>query len=204
MKSRKCLQCRRPVESPGGGRPRIYCSDACRQAAARKRESAKNVAALTQSKSNDWYTPVRYVEAARRVLGGIDLDPASCAEANQTVQAARYFTEADDGLAQEWKGRVWLNPPYGRMAGGFIARLASQYEAGHVSAAVTLVSASAPSTSWFQPLWNAVLCFTDHRIHFNGVKGNTTGSIFAYLGPHGDVFAEEFQQFGAVVIRWGN
>ena len=65
-----------------------------------------------------WYTPVPHIEAARKVLGGIDLDPASTDEANRTVRAARYFTEDDDGLRQDWSAdgarpRVWLNPPYG-------------------------------------------------------------------------------------------
>ena len=49
--------------------------------------------------SNEWYTPTQYVEAARRVLGGIDLDPASCEVANATVKATRYLTKDDDGLA---------------------------------------------------------------------------------------------------------
>lgn len=37
------------------------------------------------------------------VMGSIYLDPASCAKANETVKAHRYFTIADDGLSQPWK-----------------------------------------------------------------------------------------------------
>ena len=58
------------------------------------------------------YTPAWIVEIARDVMGGIDLDPASCERANQTVQAKRYFSREDNGLGKEWAGRVWLNPPY--------------------------------------------------------------------------------------------
>lgn len=197
----RCPECKGPLPE-STTRRYSYCSAKCRQAGFRKRLASKNVAALTSSDSNEWYTPARYIEAARRVLGGFDLDPASCETANAVVQAARYFTEEDDGLKQEWKGRVWMNPPYGRLAGAFVARLAQQYAAGNVSAAVTLLSSAATSTAWFQPMWDGALCFTDHRINFNGTKGNTTGSIFAYLGPDITAFAAEFSQFGTVVTRW--
>lgn len=67
------------------------------------------------SATNEHFTPAHVVERARRVLGGIDLDPASCVEANATVQATHYFTQIDDGLALPWHGRAFLNPPGGKL-----------------------------------------------------------------------------------------
>jgi hypothetical protein len=67
------------------------------------------------SASNEHYSPSHVVEAARSLLGGFDLDPASCAEANETVKASAIFTIDDDGLTQPWHGRVFLNPPGGRL-----------------------------------------------------------------------------------------
>jgi hypothetical protein len=164
-------------------------------------------ARLVASTENEWYTPVRYLDAAREVLGGIDLDPASSEAANQIVKATRILTKHDDGLAHPWRGRVFLNPPYGRLAGEFVTKLVDERQAGNVTAAVALVNAHCTDTDWFQPLWGHALCFTDHRIDFDSAgRAKTTtsthGSVFAYLGPDPACFLTHFAQFGAVVRRW--
>jgi len=67
------------------------------------------------SNSVEHFSPPHIVEAAREVLGAIDLDPASCEEAQKVVRAARWIGLPTDGLAAHstWKGRVLLNPPGG-------------------------------------------------------------------------------------------
>jgi hypothetical protein len=65
--------------------------------------------------TNEHYTPLDVVEGARSLLGSIDLDPASCIAANERVKATCIFSEHQDGLVQNWFGKVLLNPPGGKM-----------------------------------------------------------------------------------------
>lgn len=160
---------------------------------------------LVASDENEWYTPAKYVASVRKVMGGIDLDPASCEAANATVEATTFYET--EGLEQPWSGRVFLNPPYGRLAGDFATRLVDEYEAGRLDAAVLLVNAHCTDTDWFQRVWTGTLCFTDHRIDFDSgqrdkTSTSTHGSVFAYFGPDGHKFADEFARHGVVVRRW--
>lgn len=169
---------------------------------------------LTSSESNEWYTPAEYVTAARMVMGGIDLDPASNALANQTVQATRFYTQADDGFTQPWGDiqhplRLWLNPPYGKEgnesnAARWARRLITAYEAGQVAEAVLLVNAST-GDGWFTPLKHFPICFPDARIRFYSPNGDasqpTHSNALVYLGPHIARFVEVFSRFGAVMAR---
>ena len=90
----------------------------------------------------EWFTPPEYIEAARRMMGGgIDLDPASCAIANETVQATKFYTAADDGLTLPWVGRVWLNPPFSQpLVAEFVDRLLEHLDSGEVTAACCLTN----------------------------------------------------------------
>src|SRR5271169_5859416 len=73
------------------------------------------------------------VARQREVMGWIDLDPASSDHAQKTVQAKKFFTTADDGLKQEWHGRVFLNPPYAQpLIGCFTDKLLLEFAKGHL------------------------------------------------------------------------
>lgn len=69
--------------------------------------------------THTWLTPPHVLEA----LGEFDLDPCSSLDRPWDT-AKRHFTVEDDGLLQEWFGRVWLNPPYGKAAPPFMEKMA--------------------------------------------------------------------------------
>lgn len=158
------------------------------------------------SESVEWFTPAKYIEAARRAMGSIDLDPASCEEANRTVRAARYYTEAQDGLTQPWYGNVWCNPPYGKSTGAFVERMVDAWFSREIKRGILLVNAHGTDTKWFARIAEFLLCFTDHRIAFNDEGQNTAGSIFAYIGgeDHLPAFVSHFSGFGPILINYGN
>lgn len=80
---------------------------------------------------NDWHTPIEHIEAAKKVKGRIDLDPASSAKAQRNVKAIKFRTPKNNGLSCEWKGKIWLNPPYSQPdIMRFIEKLVSEYTKG--------------------------------------------------------------------------
>jgi hypothetical protein len=159
--------------------------------------------------NDEWHTPEPHIEAARDVLGAIDLDPASNARAQRTVRAAHYFTKHDDGLTKPWRGKVWLNPPYSKPIADFVAKLVAEYQAGHVTEAILLTQASTDTACFHMALEAAsAFCLTRRRIRFIGAdeapkKSPTIGHCFFYFGSRGDVFAARFADFGFVARAWG-
>jgi hypothetical protein len=162
------------------------------------------------SESDDWYTPGDVIAMARRAMGSIDLDPATCVTAQRTINASRWYTKAQDGLRTDlpWEGNVWLNPPYGRgdySAGAFIARLMRELAAGTVTQAITCLNLNSASAQWFQPIWaNASihLIWRGRIVFWNDDHADSTptkGTILSYIGPRAESFAAAFRGYGTLI-----
>lgn len=152
----------------------------------------------------EWYTPEGVIEAARRVMGGIDLDPASSDEANNIVQAAAFYSIQDDGLSQAWQGRVWMNPPYdASLIGKFCDKLIEHVSAGEVTQAITLTN-NATETRWWQLLAKhaTAICFPSSRIKFWSPRGEKAaplqGQTICYFGDDIREFVEAYDPLGVV------
>jgi ParB family chromosome partitioning protein len=157
---------------------------------------------------DEWYTPTEIIDAAKSVMGEIDLDPASCESAQNNVCAKMYYTKDDDSLRDdcEWFGNVWVNPPYSMpLIKKFVSKLVDQYEKGNVSQAIILTNNSS-DTSWFHMLLEKFpACFTYGRIKFwrpNLTEfGTRQGQTIFYLGDNVNAFAEKFSEIGRVVFK---
>lgn len=179
----------------------------------------------------EYYTPVEIIEAARRVMGAIDLDPASSARANCVVKASRFFDEQVNGLSQDWHGRIWMNHPF--HAGwnacddsckrktcekrghvyhdipsnaDWVSKIEREYESGRMIAACCITFAST-SEQWFQPLAKRPQCSLSPRTNYrlpdgSTLKGVSKGSVVTYYGNDLDRFAREFEAFGVVKVAY--
>ena len=154
-----------------------------------------------------WQTPPYIADLCRDVFGGcIDLDPASCAEANSRIKAIYFYNEKSNGLRMPWHGKVFLNPPY-ESAGGaekFIEKLIHELSCGNVKEAITVLNLQSVPTRWFPRVreYSSAHAIFGKRIQFYGPlskSGNSTafgasknGTIFSYFGKDPSRFLEVF------------
>lgn len=133
--------------------------------------------------ADEWLTPIEIITA----LGDFDLDP--CSPINRPWDtAAQHYTIADDGLRQQWSGRVWLNPPYSQAA-TWLARLANH---GHGTA---LIFARTETRVWFGHVWPKAsgLLFIRGRLHFHyptGKRASANSGAPSVLVAYGERDAE--------------
>lgn len=165
-----------------------------------------NTHVSNNSGENEWYTPERFIEAARLTMGKIDLDPASSKRANETVKAGVIYTIEDNGLTKDWSGNVWMNPPYAQpLMTQFSEKLISDLRS--INNAIVLVN-NATETKWFQAMARKAnaICFPESRIKFIDKEGKESGAplqgqTFLYFGVDRENFIENFSQFGFVMAH---
>lgn len=181
------------------------------------------------SQSREHYTPAAIVEAARLVMDGIDLDPASCELANRVVKASRYYTAEDDGLALPWDfngfpSRVFVNPPGGKLRNRSLQaiwwdKLLSEYQAHRVQQAI-FIGFSLELLAKRGNIFDYPVCIVNRDATASCISGSGRIKFGKPVGegieegaspPHGNLivhlarwnstrlFEEHFSQFGRVV-----
>lgn len=116
--------------------------------------------------THDWLTPPEILSA----LGEFDLDP--CASQFQPWRTAKHqYTIEDDGLARDWVGRVWCNPPYGPHAEKFLQRMAEHRNG------IAFIFARTETKAFQQWCWRSAdaMLFLAGRVKFRLPHGGTAG-----------------------------
>jgi hypothetical protein len=146
-------------------------------------------------KSNDWYTPPHVFEA----LGcTFDLDVASPPSQTHVPCRARLTS---DGLDHEWRGFVWMNPPFGGR--NSIAPWLRKFFDHGDGIALTPDRTSAP---WFQEAWpRADLVMFTPKLKFlrpDGSEGASpsNGTALWAVGKNGCAALRRAEQVGFGIL----
>ena len=128
-----------------------------------------------------WLTPLHVLVA----LGAFDLDPCAAPSPRPWATAKRHIELPENGLAADWCGRrVWLNPPYGKEAARWLAKLADHRNG------IALIFARTDTGAFHAHVWeqaDAVL-FLAGRISFcdrTGKPARTNGGAPSCLVAYG-------------------
>lgn len=118
------------------------------------------------SETDLWATPQHFFDTLN-VAFGFELDV--CASPDN-AKCAHYFTKVDDGLAQDWRGMVWMNPPYGR---GISAWMRKAYESSLQGATVVCLVPARTDTAWWHD-WamRGDITFIRGRLKFGDAKNS--------------------------------
>ena len=144
-----------------------------------------------------WLTPLSLIQS----LGEFDLDPC-CPQIMPWRTAHTMFRYGErDGLNEPWFGRVWLNPPYGRQARDWIARLRDHGNG------IALIPPRTGTAWFYKTAWSHAdaICFVRGRIAFclpdgTPAKKNNAPSCLVAYGAN-NVEALHRTSHG-VVVKW--
>lgn len=122
-----------------------------------------------RSTSSMWETPQDLFDFLNSMFK-FDLDAAACRENTKCdIWLGPGSTINEDSLKEEWTGKVWLNPPYGRGIGKWVKKA---YESSIKNdATIVCLLPARTDTKWFQYVWKATfVCFVHGRLKFGGAE----------------------------------
>ena len=132
-----------------------------------------------------WNTSQRDVELVLETFEGrIDTDP--CSNAGSLVPAKHRYTVEDNGLAQPWYGRVYVNPPYGRQSIWWVLTALLELRLKRATEVIFLVPARVDTRWWEAGAMQArSICVPRGRRTFEGASAGAPFPVaFIYLGNH--------------------
>jgi site-specific DNA-methyltransferase (adenine-specific) len=120
--------------------------------------------ALFSSRTEEWATPPD-LYAALDAEFGFTLDPCATPENTKCIT---FYTKADDGLRKPWSGHVFMNPPYGKTIGLWMAKAWEESRLGAL--VVCLVPARTDTAWWHSYATRGEVRFLRGRLRFGGAS----------------------------------
>lgn len=97
---------------------------------------------LFSSNTCEWETPLSFF----RQLDAVHHFTLDVCATPENAKCAEYFTKEQNGLSQEWRGRCWMNPPYGREISAWMRKAYESVSGGGnaISAVVLFLQGQTP------------------------------------------------------------
>ena len=131
----------------------------------------------------EWGTPQQFFDNMNDKFGQFTLDASA---SNKNHKCENYFTKEDNGLEQQWSGRVWCNPPYGHSVGKWVEKAVEQVQNGNCLS-VTMLLCSTTDVKWFHDwAWGncAEMVFVKGRMCFDKGDGQENPAVFPSIVIH--------------------
>lgn len=115
------------------------------------------------SKKDDWETPQSLFDDLHKKYS-FDLDAAAT---SQNAKLNTYYTVEDNALVQQWKGRVFCNPPYGRELKHWIKKAYEESLQPYNECIVMVIPSRTDTSYWHDYIFNkAEIDFLRGRLKF--------------------------------------
>jgi len=124
-----------------------------------------NTELMFSSATDDWATPLDFFQKLDAVFHFATDVCAS--ETNHKCET--FYTVEKNGLAQDWRGVCWMNPPYGRGIGDWVKKA---YESAlhHGATVVCLLPARTDTRWWHGYCAKGEIHFVPGRLKFGNAK----------------------------------
>lgn len=162
--------------------------------------------AVHSSARHTWTTPQCVIDALEP-MGPIGLDPCSNPQSIVPARVRLSLETGDDGLAADWDSLidvrreiVFVNPPYGRAIGAWVAKCIEQERRG---VRIALLLPARTDTRWFQQvmLFAPQVAFWNGRLKFGGAPAPAPfPSAIFWLGCDWEFFSMALERY-AIVMR---
>jgi site-specific DNA-methyltransferase (adenine-specific) len=119
---------------------------------------------MMSSNTDDWATPQKLFDELNKEFK-FTLDPCATKE---NTKCKKFYTQEDNGLSKDWTGRVFMNPPYGRVIGEWVKKAYESVRGGSAEIVVCLLPARTDTKYFHDYIYGkSEIRFIKGRLKFN-------------------------------------